>query len=344
MGKSELFFYISESDNMECTNTYRQMAIRYFNGNLSLTEEKELFLFVKKTPENEYLYRQWEADWLKSPKQILEVDAEWVKLQRRMSFRFATDKKPIVKHRWVQMIAAVMIGLVFLAGGFVGVRYYGYQMDENNQFALKTDMAEKACLHLADGTTVYLNAGSSLRYSGNFNTRNREVVLSGEAYFEVSKLPGDIPFTVKTESCDVVVKGTKFNVTAYPEDKLVSTVLISGAVDVMYQGKQISIKPGELVSINKATGIFSKENVQKEQYMAWTEGRFEYDKISLQELMDRLSRKYDVTIHLDDKIKSDVVFRISLRNEETIDDILAALVQLIPIQYEKKGREIYIWE
>lgn len=328
---------------MERANsTYKQLAIRYFNGSLSSTEEEELWLFVRNSPENESLFHQWEADWLISPKLMPEVDEEWTRLQRRMSFRFEADKVLVVKRHWLRVVAAVVAGLVLLAGSFVGVRYYDYRMDSGNLFALETALAEKTRLLLADGTTVYLNAGSSLQYSGNFNTRNREVVLSGEAYFEVSKLPGDIPFTVKTENYDVVVKGTKFNVTAYPEDELVSTTLISGAVDIVHQGKQIPVAPGEQVRLNKASGLFSRENVQADQYMAWTEGRFEYDKISFQELVDRLSRKYDVTIHLDDKIKSDVVFRISLRNEETIDDILAALAQLVPIRYEKKGREIYI--
>lgn len=326
-------------------STYYQLAVRYFNGTLSLAEEEKLFQFVKESPENENSFRQWEAEWMLSSESQPEIDKEWIRLRNRMSVRNAGIKTlHIQRHRWMKLAAAVTTGIILLAGSFYGVRYYDNKISSENLFALETGMAEKTRLLLADGTTVYLNAGSSLQYAGNFNNRNREVTLSGEAYFEVMKQPGDIPFTVKTVNYDIIVKGTKFNVSAYPEDEKSSTTLISGAVEIVRQEERLSVIPNELIIFNKASGHFSREKVQADQYMAWTEGRFEYDKISLQELCVRLSRKYDVTIRLDEKIKKDVAFRISLRNEETIDDILKALSLIIPIQYKKNGRHIYIWQ
>ena len=84
------------------------------------------------------------------------------------------------------------------------------------------------------------------------------------------------------------------------------------------------------------------EKVQASQYKSWTEGRVEYDKITLNELAIRLSRKYDVRIHLDDNLEKEVAFRVSLRNEETVGDVFQALSEIIPIRYERRGRDIYI--
>ena len=329
---------------MEQTDStyYYHLAVRYFRGELDYEDEKELFRFVRMSSENGKLFRQWEEEWLSTPQLSPMVDEEWKRMKLRMSLRPARGKGGKRLLLWGRMAAAVVAGLIFLMAGFMGVYYYQVQKSADNLFTLETGRAEKTRLLLADGTVVYLNAGSTLRYAGDYNNGRREVRLTGEAYFEVSRQQGDVPFVVKTDFYDVMVKGTKFNVCAYPEDTKVSTALLNGAVDIIYKERHIPVSPGELVCLDKNTLQFSREKVQAEQYKSWTEGRFEYDKISLQELVDRLSRRYDVTIRLDEAIRKDMVFRISLRNEETIDDILNALSQITSICYEKQGRSVYI--
>ncbi|WP_289004203.1 FecR domain-containing protein [Parabacteroides sp.] len=324
---------------------YRELAIRYFNGCISLAEEELLFQFVKAASENEKLFRQWEQEWTVSTRLIPEVDNEWRKLQGRMSVRYTSDDRQVSvsgRRHLSWYVAAAVIAVLLLGSGIYGVQQYVYTRMSENIFALKTGMGEKSRLVLADGTTVYLNAGSSLQYSGNFNTKNREVTLFGEAYFEVTQQPGNIPFTVKTDQYNIVVKGTKFNVSSYNEDELSTTALLEGSIDILYKGKHFPVVPGELVRLNKQNGELSREKGQTAQYTSWIEGRVEYDKITLSELAVRLSRKYDVSITLDDSLNKDVAFRVSLRNEETIGDILQALSRIIPIRYERSGRDIYI--
>ena len=348
MGKFQSDCYIGKSKNMDHSeNTIQQAAIRYFNGAATATDEEKLFRFIKASAENERLFRQWEAEWRDSLGEQPGTEREWARLKRHIMLSGGqTTSKVYITHfrkaRWVA--AAILVGFLVAAGCYLGtVRYLG-RVADNDLFVLHTGRAEKTQLALADGTTVYLNAGSSLQYSGNFNRGNRTVRLSGEAYFKVTRQPDDTPFTVETDACKIIVKGTQFNVTAYPEAPTVSTVLLDGAVEMNDGNTSIAITPGELLTLDKTSGLFTKERVQADQYIAWTEGRFDYDKISLQELMDRLSRKYDVNIELDEQIKTDVVFRISLRNEETIEDILKALTQLVPLRYEKNGRHIRIYK
>lgn len=189
---------------------------------------------------------------------------------------------------------------------------------------------------------VWLNAGSTLRYADNFNASNRTVQLEGEAYFEVEKQSDESPFLVKTSCYDVLVKGTKFNVTSYAEDPFSTTTLLEGAVNVLYEGRQLEVKPGELLCFDKEKKDFSSHHVQASQYRSWIEGRVEYDEIALGELAVRLSRKYDVKIHLDTALDEDATFRVSLRNEETIGQFLQALSDIIPIRFERQGEDIYI--
>lgn len=81
----------------------------------------------------------------------------------------------------------------------------------------------------------------------------------GEAYFEVTQQPGNIPFTVKTDQYNIVVKGTKFNVSSYNEDELSTTALLEGSIDILYKGKHFPVVPGELVRLNKQNGELSRE-------------------------------------------------------------------------------------
>ena len=248
-----------------------------------------------------------------------------------------------IKHRQLQrFIAVAAIACLLVLGGTYGFHLYRSTEAANNLFALETGYGEKSKLILADGTVVWLNAGSSLRYAGNFNSKNREVFLTGEAYFEVTKQSGGTPFMVKTDQYSVLVKGTKFNVSSYPEDISVKTTLLEGSIDILYKGRHIPVAPGELLSLDKQNGSFSRQRVQASQYKSWTEGRVEYDKITLNELAVRLSRKYDVQIHLGDDLEKDMAFRVSLRNEETVGDVFQALSEIIPIRYERRGRDIYI--
>ena len=196
-------------------------------------------------------------------------------------------------------------------------------------------------LQLSDNTRVYLNAGSSLRYPVKFTGEIREVFLTGEGYFEVTKQNGK-QFTVKTHEYDVVVKGTKFNVSAYSDDSYITTTLLEGAVELNYKEDQIRMSPGESISLDLVTRQLKGKKVNARQAMAWAEDRIEYDDITLGEMVKKLSRQYDVHIQLESEKLGDMKFRVSLRNKETIVDVMDALKEIIPIKVEYKEKDIYI--
>lgn len=156
-------------------------------------------------------------------------------------------------------------------------------------------------LELPDGSQVWLNAGSTLRFSSDFNQRDRLVELEGEAYFEVKKLGGTerrpaIPFKVKTNGQEITVLGTGFNVTAYGEDQLVKTTLVHGSVEINCGtgGDIVKLMPGQ-ESIRSSTGI-TVADVDVAVATAWKTGKFRFNETELHEVMRQLSRWYDLEI------------------------------------------------
>jgi ferric-dicitrate binding protein FerR (iron transport regulator) len=159
-------------------------------------------------------------------------------------------------------------------------------------------------LVLADGTKVWLNSASSLRFPTSFTGNNREVELDGEGYFEVAKNAAK-PFHVKTRSQDIEVLGTHFNVNAYRDEEDIKTTLLEGKVKVQSipQGgsndQSVILKPGEQASVSQTSQLspsITVQTVDLDQVMAWKNGWFEFDDTDIKMIMRQISRWYDVDI------------------------------------------------
>ena len=310
---------------MKTETNIHELAIRYFEGHISKAEEKLLFSYIEQAEENRLRFRQWEKEWKLTNEGDEQTMHEWQRLQRRLRTQEAI--MPMLPRRYFSFWRRVAASLSSTEDYFVFEAPYG----------------EKSKMTLADGTVVWLNAGSVLKYSDKFNERNRKVILSGEAYFEVTKKE-KAKFTVQTCGYDVVVKGTKFDVSAYPEDSVVTTALMEGIVEIHRGEQRIEMAPGEFVKLDMATGKITRTRNDVKQWKAWSENRIEFEDITLKELVAKLSRQYDVNISLESEQVGAKRFRISLRNRETIGEVMAALQEIIPITVERRGKDIYIRE
>lgn len=159
-------------------------------------------------------------------------------------------------------------------------------------------------LILADGSKVWLNSASSLRFPTSFTGDTREVELDGEGYFEVAKNPSK-PFHVKTNSQDIEVLGTHFNVNAYNDEGTTKTTLLEGSVKVSQSAignrQSAILKPGEQ-SVLKANSPFTIDySPDIDQVMAWKNGWFEFDNTDIKAIMRQISRWYDVDIRYETK-------------------------------------------
>ncbi|MDE5420731.1 FecR domain-containing protein [Ancylomarina sp. DW003] len=165
---------------------------------------------------------------------------------------------------------------------------------------LKTAKGGEYQLELADGTKVYLNCDSELRYPVNFGERERRVELKGEAFFEVTK--NGQPFVVDVNNLSVEVLGTKFNVMAYANEESIQTTLVSGKVKVAVKGdddenvESIYLEPGKQASWNKLNQTLSCKEVETDLYTSWINGYFRFENQRLEDVMRTISRWYDVKV------------------------------------------------
>ncbi|MBN2660462.1 MAG: FecR family protein [Tannerellaceae bacterium] len=160
---------------------------------------------------------------------------------------------------------------------------------------IKTSRGNYFRLQLSDGTKVWLNAASSLRYPAVFSGKERVVKLTGEAYFEVAENK-EMPFKVKVNNMVVQDLGTHFDINAYKDEPEIKTTLLEGAVKVSHGKESVDLTPGEQAIIHKNNTKIKVDRPDLKKVMAWQHGFFEFDNTALPEIMRQISRWYDVNI------------------------------------------------
>jgi transmembrane sensor len=202
-------------------------------------------------------------------------------------------------------------------------------------------------LKLSDGTHIYLNAGTSLKYPIKFiEGEKRQVYLNGEAFFDVAK-DANHPFIVNMNNVGVRVLGTKFNASSYPENDEVTTVLVEGSVSVfdnnMYYNKETAspLKPGYLASWNKQTKQISIEEADIAMHTAWIEGRILFRHMPFKNIIKKLERHYDVTIMNNNKNLDKEFFTASF-DIETIEQVMETFHKNYNINYSLINNQIII--
>jgi len=198
-------------------------------------------------------------------------------------------------------------------------------------------------LDLADGTTVHLNSGSSLHYPTFFkNTESRSVSLTGEAFFEVAK-DSLHPFYVKSNSLQIEVLGTKFNVTNYKETSHIRTVLVEGAVSLnnSQSTETVLLKPGQKAALDKADKSIAVTEVDTYEYTAWMQGKLIFRNKTFKEICHSLERKYDVQITVENEDLKKEVFDASF-DIETIEQVLESFKRSYSFEYTLDSNHIII--
>ena len=200
---------------------------------------------------------------------------------------------------------------------------------------------------LSDGTKVHLNAGTSLKYPVKFlNGLSREVFLDGEAFFDVVK-DTKHPFLVNTKSIDVKVLGTKFNVTSYPEDDFINTVLVEGAVEVFENNQDgdsnpsAILKPGYIATWNKQDKNITVEKADIEQYTAWMNGRLILNEVPFESIQKKLERQYNVIFVNNNKALNGRKFTARF-DIESINQVMQSLSISASFNYTVVNNQIII--
>lgn len=201
---------------------------------------------------------------------------------------------------------------------------------------------------LSDGTKVYLNSGTTLKYPVKFIAgNNRQVyLLEGEAFFDVAK-DTKHPFIVNSDNINVRVLGTQFNMSSYPEDNSINTVLVEGSVSVFDKDKpynkdaSIKLKPGFKASWNKVDNKVAIDKVDINMYTGWIEGKLIFKNIQFKQIIKKLERHYNVNITNNNAKLNEQYFDATF-DIETIEQVLNSFNKSYKIQYKIENNQIYI--
>lgn len=206
---------------------------------------------------------------------------------------------------------------------------------------LSTTRGEQTQVRLPDGTLVFLNAESALKYPTNFSkSEKRQVSLTGEGYFEVAK-DKEHPFIVKTDKQEVAVLGTHFNINAYSNEESTKTTLTEGRVKVFsfISRNEIALQPGQQAVLNQEILTTNQANI--DEALAWKNGEFRFDDKSIAEIMKQIARWYDVTVIFNDQIPNGYLSGSISRNRN-LSQVLKMIEKTKEVKFRIDGHKIYV--
>jgi ferric-dicitrate binding protein FerR (iron transport regulator) len=196
-------------------------------------------------------------------------------------------------------------------------------------------------LILEDGTKVWLNAASSIRFPVVFAGEQRIVEMTGEAYFEVAKNQQK-PFRVMCRGSMVEVLGTHFNINAYEDEETMNTTLLEGSVKVVKGSSQKIIRPGEQAQIHSDGSVHTMANVNIDQVVAWKNNVFLFDNTDVKKLMRQLSRWYNVDVVFKGATDEPLAFNGTISRTATLSTVLRMLESTGDVKFSIEGNQIIV--
>lgn len=295
------------------------------------------------TDNKDYTEELWFSSVSEEELAKYDKEAAFAAFQKRVK---EAGSQPKAKHRlgWLKYAAAV--------AAIVSVGYFSFRGGQTNvessfgDIVITTPQGSRTQLALPDGSKVWLNAGSAISYSQGFGHTTRLIRLIGEGYFEVAH-DERLSFSVESDNMRVKVLGTKFNFRDYPTDAEATVSLAEGSVAMNSQKLPADdrlLKPGQMATVDKRTGLIHVENYEVANATQWTNGKLIFDGQPLPEIVKTLERSYNVKITIQDK--NLLVLRFYgdfLRQEQTLSEVLDALARTGKIRYEQKGKNVTLY-
>ena len=189
---------------------------------------------------------------------------------------------------------------------------------------------------------MWLNSMTKLRYPVTFRGEQRNVYLAGEAYFDVAK-DADHPFVVNVEGMEVKVYGTRFNVNTL-EEGVVQTVLERGKVSVkaLKTGEEVMLKPDDMAEFYKESGMVKVGKVDPFTYTAWKDGKFVFENATIETIMSRLGRWYDIKVFYGDEQVKNQTFTGIITRHSNVKDLLYLIGETAMVQFDQKDNVVTV--
>ena len=320
------------------------LITRYLTGEAGPEEIIELQKWLGASKDNLLYFQQLKNIWDSSEhfkdEKIIDVDKALNMINKKVIFK---SQSANFWYYWKKIAAILLIPL--LLGNLL---YFAFRANSNvatkepiyNE--LFAAFGTRSALKLSDGTSVWLNSGSSIKYPDRFIGNKRTVYLKGEAYFEIES---DLkrPFIVETSSLCVKATGTKFNVSGYTSADEEEVTLVSGKVEVSLTGDKKNIKSSKLdinqhFSFNKVTGTTSIINEDTYKYISWKDGKLIFRNEPLSQVVKKISQVFNIDIELQGSSLQDYSYRATFQ-DESLEEILKLLKMSSPINYIEEKRD-----
>lgn len=305
------------------------IIIRYLENRCSEEDFVLINEWMKESDENAgELFRMEEIYQLgKFP---FEEENLVVRAERRLGRRLEQEnqkKQEVFKLRSVLRYAAAIVGVMVLAAGLA----YWFRNKAEELVVASAAHGQVREMLLPDGTKVWLNQSSVLKYPRAFEGKERHVYLDGEAYFEVAR-NHEKPFMVKSPAMDVRVLGTSFNIKCRPDNSFAETTLIEGEVEVKDKSDKgrITLLPGQKAVLNRVTGRMQVKQVDPKMEIVWHNDLIPFEKSSIFQIAAALERFYGVKIILSPDVDSTNTYSGVLKKKDNIESVLNSLRNSIP--------------
>lgn len=320
----------------------KELLQRFLNKENSQTENDEILQWASSSDKNReelrMMHQSFYAGALKKDLSEIDIEKAWTSLYLKMPK--ASVKGMFIRLDVLRKIAASVLILFTIGFGGLWVNEHYFVHAKSAMIKLETPKGEKSKVLLADGTQVWLNSQTILKYDA---LEPRNITMDGEAYFEVVKNPKH-PFVVTTPSgMKVTVLGTKFNLRNYSGEPVMETTLEEGRVMIsgIEKYKPVYLNPGEQAIYHGSENRLQVKQVNPEVYSLWRNNELRFSNVSFRELIPRIERWYGVTVDLDPTVVNTDRFTMTVKTE-SLHELLQMMQLTSKFNYEIKGERVAI--
>jgi transmembrane sensor len=327
----------------------QEIILRFLEGNASEDEAATLLTWLKEDKTNREYFDELNTAFQSSVTvnrvNHQKTDDAWKKLSESTEInktltRELSSNRSRTIYTTLKIAASVCLLII---SGFLVVYNLPTESILHPGTRVYTAIGNNTRVLLPDSSVVWLNVNSTLEYPSEFGSASRDVVLKGEAFFDVKK--GSKPFTVRTDNFFIKVKGTRFNVEAFNNVPTVKTTLEEGKVELQVEGKNniYTMTPGDQVILDTEQKAVTLKRVDPSNFSAWKEEKLVFDNTPLEDIISKLENRFRVKITIDSRLARRE--RISMTIEqENIDEVLDFIQLSSRLKIKKEKNEIIMFE
>lgn len=321
--------------------------VNYLSGEWEKCDSQLLTAWLNESTDHAAQFRQlvdlWELDRITLHEKDFNPDQAWIRLESKMKPKTSFINR-VTQYNHFGKYAAVIILAVIIGTIGYSLLQKGITkgLPSSRVVEYTVPYGSKTHIRMPDGSGIWINAGSVIKYDQGFGNTNRNLQLSGEAYFEVAK-EKDLPFVVQAKGISVTAVGTKFNVKAYPEEVNIETILLEGTVEVQDlshdEHKKILLKPNQKAGYSTAENNFSVSAVEDNSEVSWYLEKWIIRNMSMLKFTKLLERRYNINFEFEDERIKTYEFGGTIKNE-TLEQVLTAITYSAPIKYSLKNKHV----